>query len=132
MTDTQPVDTLTVLYDGSCPLCQREISYLRSLAQQAPDCGLRFADVASAQNEPLFAAERIQLLARFHVQRSDGTRFDGAAAFVAMWARLPGWRWLARLAQLPGMLVILELAYRLFLKFRPQLQALVKHWDGKR
>jgi ubiquinone biosynthesis monooxygenase Coq7 len=132
VTDTQPVETLTVLYDGSCPLCRREISHLRGLAQQGLDSRLCFVDIADAQADPLLAADREQLLARFHVQRSDGTRLDGAAAFVAMWARLPGWRWLARLAQGPGMLLMLELAYRLFLKLRTQLQALAKYCEGKR
>lgn len=71
-------------------------------------------------------AERATLLARFHVQHPDGSRLDGAAAFVAMWARLPGWRWLARLARLPGGLTILEWAYRGFLRVRPRLQALAR------
>jgi 3-demethoxyubiquinol 3-hydroxylase len=132
VTDTQSGETLTVLYDGSCPLCRREIAHLRGLAQRAPGSGLCFADIAVAQTDPLLAADRARLLSRFHVQRSDGSRLDGAAAFVAMWARLPGWRWLARLAQVPGMLVMLELAYRLFLKLRPRLQALAKYCEGKR
>ena len=72
---------------------------------------------------PASAAERAALMARFHVQQADGSRLSGAAAFVAMWARLPGWRWLARLAQLPGAMPVLELAYRGFLRVRPWMQA---------
>jgi len=125
-------DTLTVLYDGGCPLCRREISHVQGLAQARPDSALCFVDIsAGADAGPTFAADRAALLARFHVQRADGSRLDGAAAFVAMWARLPGWRWLARLARLPGMLVLLEGAYRGFLRLRPSLQGLARRWDGQ-
>ena len=118
-------DTLTVLYDGACPLCRREIAHVQGLAASRPDSGLCFLDVSDAR-QALPDAERATLLARFHVQRPDGSRLDGAAAFVAMWARLPGWRWLARLARLPGGLTALEWAYRGFLRVRPWLQALAR------
>ena len=76
------------------------------------------------------ATERAALLARFHVQRANGSRLDGAAAFVAMWRRLPGWRWLAKLARLPGVLTLLEFAYRGFLLVRPLLQRLARRQDA--
>lgn len=116
-------EVLTVLYDGECPLCRREIAHVQGLAAQSSDSGLCFIDVSASQGG-LPAAERAALLARFHVQRADGSRLDGAAAFVAMWACLPGWRWLARLARLPGVLPAMELSYRGFLRVRPYLQAL--------
>ena len=118
-------ETLTVLYDGACPLCRREIAHVRGLAQRRGDSALCFVDISQpADGAAQFPDDRAALLARFHVQRADGSRLDGAAAFVAMWSRLPGWRWLARLARLPGMLTLLEVAYRGFLKLRPWLQAL--------
>jgi len=40
---------------------------------------------------PTTVAERAALLTRFHMQRADGTRLQGTAAFVAMWQRLAGW-----------------------------------------
>jgi demethoxyubiquinone hydroxylase (CLK1/Coq7/Cat5 family) len=117
-------DTLTVLYDGGCPLCRREIAHVQGLAQRQGDAGLCFVDISTDTAHD--TAEREALLARFHVQRGDGTRLDGAAAFVAMWQRLPGWRWLARLARLPGVLPLLEAAYRGFLRVRPALQRLAR------
>ena len=125
-------DTLTILYDGNCPLCRREIAHVKGLAQRGGDSGLCFLDIsARAEAAPRFAAERAALLARFHVQRADGTRLDGAAAFVEMWRRLPGWRWLARFARLPGMLGLLEGAYRVFLRLRPGLQAIARRLEGR-
>ena len=130
---TLPDDTLTVLYDGACPLCQREIGHLRGLAQRQGDRALCFVDISGdVAPEGLPAADRAALLARFHVQRSDGSRLNGAAAFVALWARLPGWRWLARLARAPGMLPLLEWLYRGFLRVRPALQAMVRRRESAR
>ncbi|MDY0057715.1 MAG: demethoxyubiquinone hydroxylase family protein [Methyloversatilis sp.] len=121
-------DTLTVLYDGGCPLCRREIAHVKGLADRRPDSALCFVDISTdAPASAAFAAHRAALLARFHVQRADGARLDGAAAFVAMWARLPGWRWLARL---PGMLPLLEWAYRGFLRVRPWLQARARRFES--
>jgi hypothetical protein len=37
---------------------------------------------------------------------------------------LPGWRWAARVAALPGVLPTLELGYRLFLPIRPYISRL--------
>ena len=127
MNDPAPDDKLTVLYDGSCPLCRREIAHVQGLAQRQGDAALCFVDIScEAEGDPASAAERATLLARFHVQRADGTRLQGAAAFVAMWQRLPGWRWLARLARLPGAMTLLERAYSGFLRLRPGLQALAR------
>jgi len=119
-----------VLYDGACPLCRREIAHVKGLAERQGDSTLCFVDISHpSEGDTRSAAERAALLARFHVQRADGSRLDGAAAFVAMWQRLPGWRWLARLARLPGALPLLELAYRGFLLVRPSLQRIARQQD---
>ena len=115
--------SLTVLYDGACPLCRAEIGVYRGLPSDTPLC---FADV-STQGQALPAGlSREQLLARFHVQHADGRVESGARAFLALWATLPGWRWLARLGRLPGMPTLMEGLYRLFLVFRPALQRVVR------
>lgn len=125
---------LTVLYDGDCPLCRREIAHLQGLAAHEPaGAGLCFVDLHGAQGQALVTdpADRARMLARFHVQRADGSRLQGAAAFAAMWARLPGWRWLARLARLPGLRTLMERAYDGFLRVRPWLQAQVRRWEAR-
>ena len=116
-----PTGTLTVLYDGSCPLCRREIALYQGMKADQP---LAFVDVSDAAVGLPPGTQRERLLARFHVQRADGSLADGARGFVAVWAALPGWRWLARLASLPGVTGLMELAYRGFLLARPAMQRL--------
>lgn len=123
-------ESLTVLYDGACPLCRREIAHAQGLARQQGDETLCFVDISAADTCPMPAGERAALLARFHVQRADGSRLSGAAAFVAMWRRLPGWRWVARIADLPGGLALMELGYRGFLRVRPLMQAIARRLEG--
>ena len=110
---------LTVLFDGACPLCRREIAVYQGLAASQP---LVFVDVCSAAADLPPGTDRAALLARFHVRRADGSLVSGARGFAALWAVLPGWRWLARIAALPGVTPLLELAYRAFLRLRPALQ----------
>lgn len=124
--DTLP---LTVLYDGACPLCRREIGHAQRLAGGRGGAGIAFVDIAETACALPDAPSQTQLLARFHVRRADGTWLDGAAAFAEMWSRLPGWRWLARAAQAPGMLPLLETAYGGFLRLRPALQRLAARWE---
>ena len=119
---TQPVDQappLTVLYDGACPLCRREIGIYRGLRSITPVC---FSDISDAAQPLPPGTTRAQLLARFHVRDRDGQLLSGAAAFLALWTALPGWRWLAWVGRLPGAAWAMERTYRFFLRWRPMLQ----------
>ena len=113
---------LTVLYDGACPLCRREIGVYRGLQPLQPDTPVCFADVSDTTLPLPPGTTREQLLARFHVRGHDGELLSGAQAFLALWAALPGWRWLARVGRLPGATWVMERGYQLFLRWRPMLQ----------
>ena len=113
---------LTVLYDGACPLCRREIGVYRGLQQLQANAPVCFADVNDAALPLPRGITREQLLARFHVRGRDGQLLSGAQAFLALWAALPGWRWLALAGRLPGAAWVMERGYQLFLRWRPMLQ----------
>ena len=117
---------LTVLYDGACPLCRREIGIYRGLQPNSPVC---FTDVNDSAQPLPPGATREQLLARFHVRGRDGQLLSGAQAFLALWAALPGWRWLSLAGRLPGAAWAMERAYRLFLRWRPALQRWASRLD---
>jgi predicted DCC family thiol-disulfide oxidoreductase YuxK len=125
LNDSAPSEgPLTVLYDGACPLCKREVAVYRGLQADMPLC---FADVSDAAVPLPSGVTREQLLARFHVRQSDGRLLSGARAFLALWSVLPGWRWLAMAGRLPGAAWAMERAYRGFLRLRPSLQ----HWAAR-
>ena len=121
-----------MLYDGGCPLCRREISVYQGLAPHAPDQTLAFLDISRPESALPAGGARVDYLGRFHVQRGDGQVLSGAAAFVALWATLPGWRWLTWVVRSLGLTPLLELVYRGFLKVRPQMQAVAKAFDAPR
>jgi 3-demethoxyubiquinol 3-hydroxylase len=123
---------LNVLYDGACPLCRREIAVYQGLQPLDPEQTLSFSDVSLASCPLPEGGVRSDYLARFHVQCADGQVISGAAAFVALWATLPGWRYLAMAARLPGATPALELVYRTFLLVRPQMQGMAQAFEAPR
>jgi predicted DCC family thiol-disulfide oxidoreductase YuxK len=127
--DAKTPPALTVLYDGACPLCRREISVYRGLKSLHPDAAVCYADISDAAVPLPPGTTRAQLLARFHVQGQDGELLSGAQAFLALWAALPGWRWLALVGRLPGTAWLMERIYLLFLRWRPALQRWVRRFD---
>ena len=106
---------LLLPFDGGCPVCRREVSHYQRLHPVQP---LRFVDLSSDPALPPDAPPTEALLARLHARLPDGRWVHGARAFVALWACLPGWRWLARAAAFPGVVPVLDLAYAGFLRVR--------------
>ena len=118
----------TVYFDGACPVCRIEIAHYQG---QPGAKALCFVDASKATADlgPDLAQERA--MARFHVRIADGSLVSGAAAMVAVWSVLPNWRWAARLAALPGMMSVLETAYRLFLPVRRGLKSVVNRLSAR-
>ena len=121
-------DALTVMFDGACPLCLREVGLYQSLK---PLETVAWLDVSQA-SASLVPQDQARYMSRFHVRQKDGRLLSGAAAFVALWLVMPGWRWLGRVGRLPGVTPVLELLYRGFLHLRPALQRLVRAADARR
>ena len=113
---TQGDDLLVVFYDGSCPLCRREINHYMGLnALKTID----WQDI-SAESHTLspFGISREQAMKRFHVIDERGTKVSGVRAFLTLWRHLPGYRHLARLVEYLHLTPVLEVVYRRFARYR--------------
>lgn len=106
---------LTVLYDGGCPLCRREIRFYRWIAAARP---IRWVDASDpAEKLDQYGISREAALRVFHVLSDGGTVERRAAAFLRLWLALPGYRWLARWLLWSRALPLLEAAYARFARW---------------
>ncbi len=126
MPDAQPTPELTVYFDGSCPLCRREIAlYRRQRGAERLDWVDVSAEATLGEGLSCEAAMR-----RFHVREARGQLHSGGAAFARLWRALPGWRLLGCVFAWPPLSWALEAAYRMFLPLRPRLQRwLRRRWS---
>ncbi len=116
---------LNVWFDGGCPLCRREIAFMRKLDRKR---AITFIDVASSTTN--CQLDRTTLLARFHAEEN-GELLSGAAAFAAMWRAIPVLRPVGLAARNTWILAVLERCYLVFLKQRPRLQKFAAWFERK-
>jgi predicted DCC family thiol-disulfide oxidoreductase YuxK len=116
---------IKVWFDGGCPLCRREINFMRKFDKTG---AIEFVDLVSTQDH--CPADSATLLARFHAEEN-GQLLSGAAAFAAMWRAIPLLRPLGLAARNRFVLAGLEHTYIYFLRHRPKLQRLATWMEGK-
>lgn len=113
----------TVLYDGACPLCVREIAFYRRL--RGAD-RLEWRDISTAPDGvEVCGVNAASAKARFHVVMPDGSPRVGAAGFIEIWKHLRAFRWLGWLTDNAPSRWLLDRAYDMFLRVRPRLQRFV-------
>ncbi|MGY6643908.1 MAG: thiol-disulfide oxidoreductase DCC family protein [Salinarimonas sp.] len=115
--------TLTIFYDGACPLCAREIAFYR---RRKGAERLRWMDVAQLAPDQDVAPglARADALARFHVMDAHGKLISGGRAFAEIMAQLDGLRIIGRVLRREPLASLLDGAYAVFLPVRPRLQRL--------
>lgn len=95
-------EEVTVVYNAACPVCDAEISHYRRKAA-ATGAPLGFADIDTHPNRLAHCGvSDDDLRRRLHVTDGRGRILSGADAFLAIWRRLPGYRWLAAFVAVPG------------------------------
>lgn len=113
-----PAAACAVYYDGACPVCSREIALYQRLSDGAPDRPA-FENIMAEGAALPDGVSRDEALARFHVRLGSGAVVSGAPAFIALWRATPRFRLLGRIASVPPLPFLLEIAYGGFLKLRP-------------
>lgn len=101
-------DEQTVLYNGSCPICAREIAAYERYCD-ARDLPVRFEAMQSADLET-WGVNADAAARRLHVLHN-GAVISGVPAFAALWSSMPRFRWLAALVSAPGVRPIAVAVY---------------------
>jgi predicted DCC family thiol-disulfide oxidoreductase YuxK len=104
-----------LFYDADCVFCTRIARFFASALRRR---GLALAPLQDPRVAVLLGMSREELLREMRFLLSDGRNYGGADAAIAMaheiwWARPLVW-----LANLPGMMKLLRLAYRTIAKNR--------------
>ncbi len=115
MTDDRELE---VFFDGECPLCRKEIAFVRRLDRHSR---VHFTDIASPTFDPATTGRsHDELMARIHARRADGSLVEGVEVFRLMYAAT-AFAPVVALTRLPGVSQALDAAYRWFAKNRLRL-----------
>lgn len=115
---------VTVYFDGSCPLCRREIGFYQKCVGAENIVWQDVSRIADGQVASDLNCQ--QAMARFHVRDAQGDLKSGAAGFIELWMNLRSWHWLGWLFAHPPGVWFLEKCYVGFLRIRPSIQRRIK------
>ena len=115
-----PKRRLRVFFDGSCPLCSREIKFYRRLAGSNKCDWIDVNSMIAGKIPSKFTRE--DLLNRFHVEHPTEGFLSGALAFGMLWSEIFGRSWIYKFVNWPIVTFVAELAYRGFLPLRKILK----------
>lgn len=114
-----PAWPLRLYYDGACPLCRREIDWLRRRA--SPERLVPIDLQAERFDDSALPFTREALLTRLHAQDANGLWLIGLDATLASW-QAAGLRLPAALLGIRALRPIRDALYRAFCRLRPLLQ----------
>lgn len=103
--------SLTTYFNGACPVCRTEVRHYQGV-ESRHKLGLGWHDVSlGAGALTAHGINNDQATRRLYAIDESGRLHAGVAAFIQVWQRLPGYRWLARLVSLPGVRTLAEWIY---------------------
>jgi predicted DCC family thiol-disulfide oxidoreductase YuxK len=107
---------ICVLYDGDCPLCTREIQFLRRRDRSRQR--IQFEDIAHHSFDPAsHGVVGLDLMARIHGVLPSGRVVEGVEVFREAYAAV-GLGWLLAPTRWPGLRWLVDHAYRAFARNR--------------
>jgi len=112
---------LTLLYDGGCPLCVREVDFLqqRDRRLHAANPRLAFVDIDAPGYEPQLhrGISYREAMGRIHAIEADGTVLRDVEVFRAAY-RLIGLGWIYAPSAWPGLRQLADGLYGLWARWR--------------
>ena len=126
--------SLTILYDGGCPLCLREVTFLgrRDTRLHPAEPRLAFVDIDAPDYDPALwgGIGYAQAMGRIHALNADGTVLRDVEVFRQAYA-LVGLGWLYGPTRWPLLRFLVDGAYGLWARWRlpltrrPSLETLI-------
>ena len=121
---------LTLLFDGGCPFCLREVEFLRSRDTLNK---IRFVDIDSSDYQPSFYSgiSYKEAMGRIHAINESGEILKDVAVFREAY-RLVGLGWLYAPTSWPILSSLIDQAYKVWARWRlpltrrPSLEQLCK------
>ena len=110
-----------LIYDGECPICQRARDWVMARARTGTVEPLACQDDQRAARAPQVDAEAC--MEAMHLVAPDGTTYVGEEAFPPLFRLLPGYNWLGRVMQWPGLRHLSPVVYRWIARHRLSLGA---------
>ena len=112
------VTEIEVFFDGGCPLCLREINFLRRRDRHGK---IKFTDIDTPEFRPEFYGKTYdELMAKIYGRLPDGTWITGVEVFRRLYSAI-GFGPLVLLTRLPVISQIMDLGYVVFAKNRLRL-----------
>jgi len=109
---------ITLYFDGDCPLCKREINFLRKIT---PKDKVSYKDISEDNfKEDEHGKSCSKLMAEIHAKTSKGEWLIGMEAFRAVYSYTP-YSFIFNLTNLPILKQCFDFAYKIFAKNRLKL-----------
>ena len=114
-----PSDSFEVFFDGGCPLCAKEIDFIRWLDKKNV---LIFTDIDADDFNPEqeTGLDFETLMASIHGRLADGTIIHGVEVFRQLYGRT-SLKWVIPVTRLPGITQLLDVIYDFFARHRLRL-----------
>ena len=119
-TQSNPSWNIKLLYDGECPLCVREVKFLRK--RDAGRGIVNFVDIADLNYNPEANAgvDFATAMGRIHGILPDGTVIKNVEVFRRVYEEL-GMGWVYAITKLPAIAKIANIIYGIWADWRLQL-----------
>ena len=98
----------TVLFNGDCKICNKEICVYQSYGA-GRGLPIDFKDINAIDLAP-FGLTRNETARQLHVIKNYEI-FKGVKAFVVLWNEMPRYRFLAKIFSLPGVMGVAQFFY---------------------